>query len=73
MFRPWVFLQTRQELCETEDSYRSHQAGVYFRKELISADENVTMETVAKGYLLAGWGDRRDACLNHALVIISHG
>lgn len=53
--------QTRAEICETLDYFRTYQAGVYCENQS------------AIGYLLDGFPSSRDYCSPDARVIISHG
>ncbi|RXW21281.1 hypothetical protein EST38_g4567 [Candolleomyces aberdarensis] len=58
---PPIWAQTRQEVCETFEWFRSYQGGVYFNND------------IAKGYLLSAFGARRDAFKHDGRLIISHG
>ncbi|KAJ4468124.1 hypothetical protein J3R30DRAFT_3346674 [Lentinula aciculospora] len=58
---PHIWAQSRQEVCESFDWFRSYQGGVYFAN-------NVT-----KGYLLSGFPAKRDGFFHHGKLIISHG
>ncbi|TFK26504.1 hypothetical protein FA15DRAFT_667393 [Coprinopsis marcescibilis] len=58
---PPMWAENRQEVCETFDWFRSYQGGVYFTKEIV------------KGYLLGGFGAKRDKFLHDGRLIISHG
>ncbi|KAI0085179.1 hypothetical protein BDY19DRAFT_897156 [Irpex rosettiformis] len=58
---PPIWSQSRQEVCESFNKFRSYQGGVYFRKDLV------------EGYLLGGFSSRRDIFHNGGKLIISHG
>ncbi|CAG8691623.1 9480_t:CDS:2, partial [Funneliformis mosseae] len=57
--RPKVWAQTRQELCETLNYFRTYQSGVYHK------------DNVVYSYLMDAFGAKRDVC--NGRVIISHG
>ncbi|TFK68699.1 hypothetical protein BDN72DRAFT_768985 [Pluteus cervinus] len=60
-FHPPIWAQSRQELCESFDWFRSYQGGVYHANNAV------------KGYLLSAFPASRD-CFEHAgKLIISHG
>ncbi|KAF8904412.1 hypothetical protein CPB84DRAFT_1677444 [Gymnopilus junonius] len=54
-------VQSRQEICESFDWFRSYQGGVYFAHD------------VAKGYLLGAFPATRDMFEHGGRLIISHG
>ncbi|KAJ3749020.1 hypothetical protein DFH05DRAFT_629970 [Lentinula detonsa] len=58
---PHIWAQSRQEVCESFEWFRSYQSGVYFAN-------NVT-----KGYLLSGFPAKRDGFFHCGKLIISHG
>ncbi|CAL1707262.1 unnamed protein product [Somion occarium] len=58
---PPIWAQSRQEVCESFDWFRSYQGGVYFVKDM------------AKGYLLSAFSASRDAFRCDGKLIISHG
>ncbi|KAH6913886.1 hypothetical protein BKA70DRAFT_1557921 [Coprinopsis sp. MPI-PUGE-AT-0042] len=58
---PPIWSQTRQEVCESFEWFRSYQGGVYF------------INDIAKGYLLSAFGAKRDAFHHGGKLIISHG
>ncbi|GJE97772.1 hypothetical protein PsYK624_139930 [Phanerochaete sordida] len=58
---PPIWAQSRQEVCESFDWFRSYQGGVYFVKDIV------------KGYLLGGFSASRDLFHNGGQLIISHG
>ncbi|KAH8978208.1 hypothetical protein EDB83DRAFT_2243118 [Lactarius deliciosus] len=59
--RPPIWAQSRQEVCESLDSFRSYQSGVYH------------INDIAKGYLLGGHSSSRDLFYHSGKLIISHG
>ncbi|KAF9793414.1 hypothetical protein BJ322DRAFT_996426 [Thelephora terrestris] len=58
---PPIWAQSRQELCETCDFFKSYQGGVYYSNGY------------AKGYLLSCFGAMRDIWQDGGRLIISHG
>ncbi|KIJ49566.1 hypothetical protein M422DRAFT_225410 [Sphaerobolus stellatus SS14] len=58
---PRVWAQTRQELCESLEYFKSYQGGVYSTGKR------------ARGYLLDGHPAKNDLWHNNGKVIISHG
>ncbi|EAU91450.2 hypothetical protein CC1G_01939 [Coprinopsis cinerea okayama7 len=58
---PPIWAQTRQEVCETFEWFRSYQGGVYFSNDIV------------KGYMLGGFGAKRDIFAHGGRLIISHG
>ncbi|KAF9070074.1 hypothetical protein BDP27DRAFT_1402166 [Rhodocollybia butyracea] len=58
---PLIWAQSRQEVCESFDWFRSYQGGVYF------------VNNVTKGYLLSGFPAKRDGFFQQGKLIISHG
>ncbi|KAF7793923.1 hypothetical protein EIP86_005045 [Pleurotus ostreatoroseus] len=58
---PPIWAESRQEVCESFDWFRSYQGGVYFVKGYV------------KGYLLGGFSASRDVFHNNGKLIISHG
>ncbi|KAH9485560.1 hypothetical protein JR316_0002470 [Psilocybe cubensis] len=60
-FLPPLWAESRQEICESFDWFRSYQGGVYHA------------HNVAKGYLLGGFPARRDTFAHGGRLIISHG
>ncbi|KAJ3549725.1 hypothetical protein NM688_g5149 [Phlebia brevispora] len=58
---PPIWAESRQEVCESFDWFRSYQGGVYFMKGQV------------KGYLLGGFSASRDLFHNDGRLIISHG
>ncbi|KAI0318869.1 hypothetical protein OF83DRAFT_1113395 [Amylostereum chailletii] len=61
VLKPHVWAQSRQEVCESYDHFRSYQGGVYFNKD------------VARGYLLSAFSSSRDKFHREGRLIISHG
>ncbi|OAX39114.1 hypothetical protein K503DRAFT_690307 [Rhizopogon vinicolor AM-OR11-026] len=58
---PPIWAQSRQEVCESFDYFRSYQSGVYFSNDIV------------KGYLLGGSPASRDIFHDKGRLIISHG
>ncbi|KAG1776986.1 hypothetical protein EV702DRAFT_1104717 [Suillus placidus] len=58
---PPIWAESRQEVCESFDYFRSYQGGVYSSKDIV------------KGYLLGGSPASRDIFHCGGKVIISHG
>ncbi|KAF9452750.1 hypothetical protein P691DRAFT_756135 [Macrolepiota fuliginosa MF-IS2] len=58
---PPIWAQSRQEVCESFDWFRSYQGGVYHARN------------VARGYLLSAFSARRDVFRHGGRLIISHG
>ncbi|KAK7676867.1 hypothetical protein QCA50_020203 [Cerrena zonata] len=58
---PPIWAESRQEVCEAFDYFRSYQGGVYFIKDIV------------KGYLLGGFSASRDVFRHNGKLIISHG
>ncbi|KAI0075119.1 hypothetical protein K474DRAFT_1646966 [Panus rudis PR-1116 ss-1] len=58
---PPIWSQSRQEVCESFDWFRSYQGGVYFVKDM------------AKGYLLSAFSASRDIFRHNGKLIVSHG
>lgn len=59
--RPPIWAQSRQEVCESLDSFRSFQGGVYHSHDIV------------KGYLLGAHSSSRDIFHHSGRLIISHG
>ncbi|KAI0254135.1 hypothetical protein BJV78DRAFT_1122074 [Lactifluus subvellereus] len=59
--RPPIWAQSRQEVCESLDSFRSFQGGVYQSNDIV------------KGYLLGAHSSSRDLFHHGGRLIISHG
>ncbi|KAH9961252.1 hypothetical protein BC827DRAFT_1203467 [Russula dissimulans] len=58
---PPIWAQSRQEVCESLDSFRSFQGGVYHSNDIV------------KGYLLGAHSSSRDLFHHDGKLIISHG
>ncbi|KAG1746285.1 hypothetical protein EDD22DRAFT_918224 [Suillus occidentalis] len=58
---PPIWAQSRQEVCESFDYFRSYQGGVYSSKDIV------------KGYLLGGSPASRDIFHCGGRLIVSHG
>lgn len=58
---PPIWAQSRQEVCETLDYFRSYQGGVYHSNDIV------------KGYLLGAHSSSRDLFHHGGRLIISHG
>ncbi|XP_006460754.1 hypothetical protein AGABI2DRAFT_117682 [Agaricus bisporus var. bisporus H97] len=58
---PPIWAQSRQEVCESFDWFRSYQGGVYHSRN------------VARGYLLSAFAASRDIFTHGGRLIISHG
>ncbi|GBE81144.1 hypothetical protein SCP_0308700 [Sparassis crispa] len=58
---PPIWAQSRQEVCEAFDWFRSYQGGVYFLKDMV------------KGYLLSAFSSSRDVFHRDGRLIVSHG
>ncbi|KAN0134053.1 hypothetical protein V8E53_008271 [Lactarius tabidus] len=58
---PPIWAESRQEVCESLDYFRSFQGGVYHIRD------------VAKGYLLGGHSSIRDIFHHGGRLIVSHG
>ncbi|KAF5370626.1 hypothetical protein D9758_001831 [Tetrapyrgos nigripes] len=58
---PPIWAQSRQEVCESFEWFRSYQGGVYYSNSLV------------KGYLLGAFPAERDAFFHKGKLIISHG
>ncbi|KAH9951553.1 hypothetical protein B0H21DRAFT_716501, partial [Amylocystis lapponica] len=58
---PPIWAQSRQEVCESFDHFRSYQGGVYFLKDMV------------KGYLLSAFSANRDIFEHDGRLIVSHG
>ncbi|PCH43386.1 hypothetical protein WOLCODRAFT_164397 [Wolfiporia cocos MD-104 SS10] len=58
---PPIWAQSRQEVCDAFDWFRSYQGGVYFMKDMV------------KGYLLSAFSSSRDIFAHGGRLIISHG
>ncbi|KAF5389462.1 hypothetical protein D9757_004253 [Collybiopsis confluens] len=58
---PPIWAQSRQEVCESFDWFRSYQGGVYF------------VNNIVKGYLLSGFPAQRDGFFHNGKLVISHG
>ncbi|THH31340.1 hypothetical protein EUX98_g2852 [Antrodiella citrinella] len=58
---PPMWAQSRQEVCESFDWFRSYQGGVYFIHDMV------------KGYLLSAFSASRDIFHHRGKLIISHG
>ncbi|KAI0298518.1 hypothetical protein BC826DRAFT_997790 [Russula brevipes] len=58
---PPIWAQSRQEVCESLDSFRSYQGGVYHSNDIV------------KGYLLGAHSSSRDLFHHGGKLIISHG
>ncbi|EPT04533.1 hypothetical protein FOMPIDRAFT_1156757 [Fomitopsis schrenkii] len=59
--KPPIWAESRQEVCESFEWFRSYQGGVYFLKDMV------------KGYLLGGFAASRDLFAHDGRMIISHG
>ncbi|OSD07106.1 hypothetical protein PYCCODRAFT_796026 [Trametes coccinea BRFM310] len=59
--RPTIWAESRQELCESFDWFRSYQGGVYFNNDMV------------KGYLLSAFSSSRDIYARDGRLIVSHG
>ncbi|KAI9067410.1 hypothetical protein FKP32DRAFT_1563809 [Trametes sanguinea] len=59
--RPTIWAESRQEVCEAFDWFRSYQGGVYFNNDMV------------KGYLLSAYSSSRDTYARDGRLIISHG
>ncbi|SYW85289.1 uncharacterized protein UBRO2_05762 [Ustilago bromivora] len=81
---PLIWSETRQELCESLPYYRAYQTGCYVTSSSLarapssvllksSLSQATLKDSIAYGYLLAGWPSRRDAFAHNGRVIISHG
>ncbi|PWZ02757.1 hypothetical protein BCV70DRAFT_146695, partial [Testicularia cyperi] len=78
---PFVWSETRQELCESLSYYRAYQTGCYTAMSTSRATakkkdaivETSLTDNVPYGYLLAGWPSKRDAWACDGRVVISHG
>ncbi|THV05004.1 hypothetical protein K435DRAFT_834976 [Dendrothele bispora CBS 962.96] len=58
---PPIWAQSRQEVCESLEWFRSYQGGVYFSNNIV------------KGYLLSAFPSQRDFFHHNGKLIISHG
>ncbi|KAI0655889.1 hypothetical protein C8Q70DRAFT_922757 [Cubamyces menziesii] len=58
---PPIWAESRQEVCESFDWFRSYQGGVYFNSDMV------------KGYLLSAFSSKRDVFARGGRLIISHG
>ncbi|RDB24732.1 hypothetical protein Hypma_007651 [Hypsizygus marmoreus] len=58
---PPIWAQSRQEVCESFEWFRSYQGGVYYSRNVV------------KGYLLSAFCSCRDRYLHDGRLIISHG
>ncbi|KAN0107182.1 hypothetical protein V8E52_010384 [Russula decolorans] len=58
---PPIWAQSRQEVCEALDYFRSYQGGVYHNNDIV------------KGYLLGAHSSSRDLFHHGGRLIISHG
>ncbi|TCD66726.1 hypothetical protein EIP91_001019 [Steccherinum ochraceum] len=58
---PPIWAQSRQEVCESFDWFRSYQGGVYFVNDMV------------KGYLLGAFSASRDIFHDRGKLIVSHG
>jgi len=76
---PFVWAESRQELCETLPYYRSFHSGCYASSAKLTSsasnrkDLSVIRDCIPYGYLLAGFGASRDAWEDGGRVVISHG
>ncbi|KAH9859075.1 hypothetical protein C2E23DRAFT_718154 [Lenzites betulinus] len=59
--QPIIWAESRQEVCESFDWFRSYQGGVYFNNDMV------------KGYLLSAFSSSRDIFARDGRLIISHG
>ncbi|KAL4078381.1 hypothetical protein V8B97DRAFT_1865931 [Scleroderma yunnanense] len=59
--RPPIWAQSRQEVCESLEQFRSYHSGVYSKKDVV------------KGYLLGAFSASRDIFHHGGKFIISHG
>ncbi|KAI0645931.1 hypothetical protein C8Q79DRAFT_910605 [Trametes meyenii] len=59
--QPDIWAESRQEVCESFDWFRSYQGGVYFNNDMV------------KGYLLSAFSSSRDLFARDGRLIISHG
>ncbi|KAI6047159.1 hypothetical protein EDC04DRAFT_2557109 [Pisolithus marmoratus] len=58
---PPIWAESRQEICECLEYFRSYQGGVYFKNDTV------------KGYLLGAFAASRDLFCHDGKLIISHG
>ncbi|KAF8070689.1 hypothetical protein FPV67DRAFT_1036975 [Lyophyllum atratum] len=58
---PPIWAQSRQEVCESFDWFRSYQGGVYHVRDFV------------KGYLLSAFSSSRDLFEHDGRLIVSHG
>ncbi|KAF9227346.1 hypothetical protein BS17DRAFT_775348 [Gyrodon lividus] len=58
---PLIWAQSRQEVCESFEHFRSYHSGVYSNKDVV------------KGYLLGAYAASRDLFYHGGKLIISHG
>ncbi|EPQ32353.1 uncharacterized protein PFL1_00549 [Pseudozyma flocculosa PF-1] len=77
---PFVWSETRQELCESLPYYRAYQSGSYVKGISVGSrpsfkrdDALVVRDSFVVGYLLGGCPSRRDIWASDGRVIISHG
>ncbi|KAI8993885.1 hypothetical protein BD414DRAFT_480733 [Trametes punicea] len=59
--QPLIWAESRQEVCESFDWFRSYQGGVYYVNDMV------------KGYLLSAFSSSRDMFAREGRFIISHG
>ncbi|KAI0355710.1 hypothetical protein OH77DRAFT_1402391 [Trametes cingulata] len=59
--QPMIWAESRQEVCESFDWFRSYQGGVYFNNDMV------------KGYLLSAFSSSRDLFERDGRLIVSHG
>ncbi|KAI0036934.1 hypothetical protein K488DRAFT_40180 [Vararia minispora EC-137] len=59
--RPPIWAQSRQEVCESLEYFKSYQSGVYY------------VNDVAQGYLLGAYSSSRDMFHHDGRLIVSHG
>ncbi|KZT10706.1 uncharacterized protein LAESUDRAFT_721073 [Laetiporus sulphureus 93-53] len=59
--KPPIWAESRQEVCESFDWFRSYQGGVYYIRDMV------------KGYLLSAFSSSRDVFAHKGRLIVSHG
>ncbi|KAI0369686.1 hypothetical protein BV20DRAFT_945550 [Pilatotrama ljubarskyi] len=59
--QPIIWAESRQEVCESFDWFRSYQGGVYYNNDMV------------KGYLLSAFSSSRDLFARDGRLIVSHG
>ncbi|KAF7293307.1 2OG-FeII-Oxy-2 domain-containing protein [Mycena chlorophos] len=58
---PPFWTQSRQEMCESSEWFKSYQAGIYHKGGVV------------KGYFLSGFGAIRDCWQHDGKLVVSHG